>query len=417
MITLFNYLFISNVFTGGFILFSSPFEFCFGYIFIISFLIVYLFRWGRIEINTTFIIILMVLTVSSFINVYLGNDTIFLLTKTVSGILITGIAYYLLIKINKYDINMLFNIYLRIAIIVSAIGIFQEFSFLIGFKYGYDYSYIIHKWNFVVATSQIPILRLNSVFMEPSHFAISLAPAFFVSLLTISKKVPSCLSRKVGSIIIIISYILTFSAVAWLVIFISLSIILLPYVKNFRNLILVLLIMLILFCAVYKYSLEISMRVNDTVSLASGSIKAVDSHFSIYALLSNGFIAFKSFTDNPLFGHGLGSHPITYDKYIRLGASIGLWKDNYPVVNKQDAGSLFLRLISETGLFGIIVVFYFLFKFRLRFSENNNMQIISNAIFILFIVQLLRQGNYFYNGLFFFVWVYYFAYKKYNLYN
>ena len=415
MITFFNYLLIFNVFAGGFTLFSSPFEFYLGYIFIIFFLVIYILHYRNISINSNFLIILIALTISSLVNVYLGNDTFFLMTKQVLGISITGFAYYLLIKINKYKIGKLFKIYLRIALIVAVIGIFQEFSFLKGFKSGYDYSYIIPKWWFDKTTSGM--LRVNSIFMEPSHFAISMAPALFVSLSNILRKNPFYLSKK-ASIVIIISYILTFSGVAYVAILISL--LLIYNVRKFRYLLLAAIIIPIFIYTAYRYVPGIRPRIDNTIGVVAGSIKAADSHGSVYALVSNAFVAYKSFIDNPLFGRGLGSHPISYNEFIRSGVSGGFWQENYPllnreVLNREDAGSLFIRLVSETGLFGIIVVFYFIFKFHLKKSNNRNLQIISNAIFIMFMMQLLKQGHYFYNGLFFFVWMYYFAYRIYKL--
>ena len=410
MINFINYLLIFNVFAGGFVLTSSlPFEFYIGYIFIIYFLSIYILRYPNVGINSTFLIILIALTFFSLVNVCLGNVPPFLVAKPVLGILITGTAYYLLIKINKYEIDKLFKIYLRIALIVAVIGICQEISYLVGFKSGYDYSDIISKWAFMTNTGGM--LRVNSIFMEPSHFAISMAPAFFVSLLSISRKHPLYLKTKVGrmgSIIVVISYILTFSAVAYLAILISLVLIFFN-VRKLRYLLLV--VIPVVIYAAYAYMPEIRMRVDDTIGVATGSTKAAESHLSVYAFVSNAFVAYKSFIDNPLFGRGLGSHPISYDEFIRSGASGGFWQEDYPEANKKDAGSLLLRVTSEAGLFGIIVVLYFVFKCRVKTSDSKNLRIISNAIFVMFMIQLLRQGHYFYNGFFFFVWLYYFAYK------
>ena len=411
MIVLFNYLLIFNVFAGGFVLFTSPFEFYLGYIFIICFLFVYIFRYHNININRNFLLILIVLTVSSLVNVYFGNDTLFLLAKQVLGILITGLAYYLLIKVNNYEIDKLFRIYLLITLIVAAIGIFQEFSFLVGFKNGYDYSWMIPKWRFIPMPGG-GMLRVNSIFVEPTHLVISMAPAFFVSLITFLKNNHSYLTKK-ASILIIICFILTFSVIVYVVFLISLLLIY-SNKKKFK-VILITLIMAILIYIGYCFIPEIHMRISDAIGVITGEIQLTSSHATVYAYVSNAFVAFKSFISSPLFGRGLGSHPISYDEFILTGVSkVFWWAEGYTGINKADANSLLLRLISETGLFGVVVVLYFVFKFRLKRSDNKNLQIISNAIFVLFIIQLLRQGHYFYNGLFFFVWVYYFAYKIYN---
>ena len=409
MTTLFNYLLIFNVFAGGFVLFFSPFEFYLGYIFIIAFLIIYVLRYRKFDINFTFLLILIWLTNFSLVNVYFGNDALPLMLKQVVGILITGSAYYLLVKVNKYEIDKLFKIYLKIALFVAIIGIIQECSFLIGFKYGYDYSWLITKWKIIPVAERM--LRVNSIFMESSHFAISMAPAFFISLLNITRKDSPYFNLKWsrwGNRIIILSYILTFSMVAYIVIFISLILLFAHHLKKPKNLILALVILLILSFSAYFLSSEIRIRVDDAVEVAKGK---PSSHLTVYAYVSNAYVASKSFKSNPIFGSGLGSHPIAYDKFMASDAGKCFLKELYTGINKADANSLLLRLISETGLFGVIVVFYFIFRFFIKSDSNKNLQIINNAIFVLFIAQLIRQGHYFYNGLFFFVWLYYFSYK------
>jgi len=164
---------------------------------------------------------------------------------------------------------------------------------------------------------------------------------------------------------------------------------------------------------------DIKIRINNVLTFVNHPVVTSNTHMSIYAIVSNAFIAFKSFTNNVLFGMGLGSHPISYDRFFNLGALKGFLNPALTLgdgagVCKGDSGSLFLRLFSETGLFGVIVVFYFIIRFRFRNDNNNSLFVMNSAAFILFILVLLRQGHYFYNGLFFFVWIYYFSYKIYN---
>ena len=108
---IFNYLIVANVFLGGLVLVDSPFEFYLGYIFVLLFLPVYVFCYGKLSINRKFMNTLAILTAASLINVFLGNNTLHLLAKQFTGILITGLAYYLLFKVNDYEIEKLFRIY------------------------------------------------------------------------------------------------------------------------------------------------------------------------------------------------------------------------------------------------------------------------------------------------------------------
>jgi len=406
MITLFNYLLIFNIFAGGFVLFTVPFEFYIGYVFIILFVMAYLLRYRNMTINPYFLVFLISLTISSIFNVYCQNTTLFLMLKQAVGVAITGTAYYLLIKVNKYDVDRLFRIYLQMALIVAAIGVFQEISFLIGFKSGYDYSYIIPKWR--AAPALMGMLKVNSIFEEASHFANALTPALFVSLMALLRNNCSYLNKK-SAVMIILSIFLTFSAIAYLEFLFCLILISINIKKS--ALLLMASIIIIFIYMTYNYSSEIRLRVDDSIAVVTGSKKAADVNLSTYALASNAFVAYKSFLDNPFFGHGLGSHPISYNRYLIPGNSEGFWQGSVYGLNREDACSLFLRLASETGLFGIMAVLYFIFKFPIKNSDNKNLKMLNNGIFVMFLAHLFRQGHYFYDGLFFFVWLYYFTYK------
>ena len=229
MINLFNYLLVSNCFTGGFILFTTPFEFYIGYIFMILFLAMYVFSFGRFEINKVFIFILTQVILLSLLNVFWGNDSYFSLLKQFAGFLFNGVGYYLLLKINKNNIDKLFRVYLKLAFIVAIIGIFQEFSYLIGFKYGYDFSYFIPKISSLMGTV-FGMIRISSILPEPAHFGAVMAPAMFVSVLNIVKRESNFISRK-ASILIIISVLLSFSLVSYVGIVIALFLIVFNYKK------------------------------------------------------------------------------------------------------------------------------------------------------------------------------------------
>ena len=74
---------------------------------------------------------------------------------------------------------------------------------------------------------------------------------------------------------------------------------------------------------------------------------------------------------------------------------------------------MFLRLLSETGLLGILFIFIFIFKFyviRSRTNIDSQHWIIGNAVLVIIILYLLRQGNYFINGFPIFMWIYYYNY-------
>ena len=80
--------------------------------------------------------------------------------------------------------------------------------------------------------------------------------------------------------------------------------------------------------------------------------------------------------------------------------------------NTSDANSMFLRIISETGLFGIVFIILFIIQYYvLRGNDHSNQHLwlISNATLVIILLQLLRQGNYTFSGFMFYMWLYYFT--------
>ena len=49
-------------------------------------------------------------------------------------------------------------------------------------------------------------------------------------------------------------------------------------------------------------------------------------------------------------------------------------------------------------------------------EEDETYWLISNALLVIILIQLLRQGNYTYSGFMFYAWLYYFTKIKYNEY-
>jgi len=117
--------------------------------------------------------------------------------------------------------------------------------------------------------------------------------------------------------------------------------------------------------------------------------KHVHLNLSVFALTSNAVVAYQSLKNDPLFGSGLGSHPVSYDKFMSTPEAKIFLGGYAGAINKNDACSLLVRLFSETGLLGVIMAIYFVIRYRLKLKENDSLPVISHAILVLFIVQLL----------------------------
>jgi O-antigen ligase len=116
--------------------------------------------------------------------------------------------------------------------------------------------------------------------------------------------------------------------------------------------------------------------------------------------------------EHPLFGSGLGSHQVAYKKFTYTNdGKIRLKGFEF---NVADANSLFLRLMSETGLIGVIFIIFLVARSFVGYTgdEEDTSWMISGALLVIILLYLLRQGNYFLNGFPVFLWMYY--YNKMN---
>ena len=202
-------------------------------------------------------------------------------------------------------------------------------------------------------------------------------------------------------------YMLTFSSVAYIGVFISLLILLINlgfirYVLIFTP------IIIGSYYYLYNNVKEFRDRVDGLDDLYGGeATSAFQVHGSSFVQFNNYHIATENFKRNPLFGTGLGSHEIAYNRYSLARYYGGVYE-----FNKSDANSMFLRLMSETGLYGLIFIILFIVRFfvlKKNDQTDQELWLISNAALVAIILQLFRQGNYTYNGFMFYMWMYYFV--------
>lgn len=420
-----NFLIILSVFLDSAIIIREPVNLFLYYFFYLIFLLIFLITYKKIKLDKSFFLLILSITVISVVNSYLNEGNTRLVYKQLFAIIYSAITFYFFIIYNDYDVVKIFRNYLNISFYVCIIGLFQEFSFLINFPSGYDLSYILSYWHLYVTEYEYYI-KINSIVSEPSHLAIALAPALFVSIdrLFDSKNTLLSIGR---AFTILITYFLTGSALA--VIAVITAIILLAfkysiikvlfYKKYIPYTIPIIILCVFLGNTIYEIPF-IKLRINDSVKiLYSNSYKTTrDLNLSTFALYSNFVVARESFKKNPVFGSGIGTHSENYDKYIHKF----FHKDIEGVrleMNKDDGNSMFIRLLSELGLFGVLGFFYFIYKHRISFSDINlndyNLWVINSSILLFFILRLIRFGNYSLLGFFLFAFLYYFSKKQYKI--
>ncbi len=395
-----------TLFLSSYVLFKSPFEGYVTYLFMVIFFPFYISKFG---IPALPVVIFTPLLISGLIYIQTLDNTDVLFLKIFLGFFSSVLFYRYVLQAFEYDVSRLFGYYMKGAVVVSLIGLIQIASYQVGFSPGYDFSWILNKWGLSPGGLGI---RLNSIVSEPAQFAAVVGPAFFVSAYNLVFRKNHFIKRR-ATIIIIIAYSLTFSTLG--ILGISLTVIIL--VINYGFLRYVLIVGPILYFGLnYAYDNidEFRVRFDGVVTTFSDegeeSKSYTDVHGSSFVLYNNYVIASENFKRNPLFGTGLGSHPIAFERFSLTKNARVLQVD----FNKADANSMFLRLMSETGLYGLIVMLGIVIRnFVMRRNAiNEENWLISGATLLIILIYLMRQGHYFLNGLPFFIWLYYYTRKK-----
>ncbi len=403
---LFVFLIYLTVFLSSYTFFKQPFEFHFGYLVYFTFVPILYRRYGQVkELLVVFLILLAV----GLFNIFLGNNTAQQFFKVYIGLVLAYYLYYYVILEFKFEIEKLFLLYLKGSYYVSIIGLVQFVSYQVGFKPGYDYSWLLNKWGII--PGGFFGIRLNSIFPEPTYFATVLSAAFFIALYNLVFLKDYGYS-KLQSVLIVGVYFLSFSGIGQTAIFLT-GILLMVNFGLVRYIFLFVPVMFFLFGYLYDNVDEFRERYDSTVDLFSGEKFVLGkTHGSSFILYNNYVVATNNFKLNPLFGTGIGSHVTAFEKYS-IAKDIKQWGFN---LNSADANSMFLRLMSETGLFGLLIFAVIMIKGYVKRDEDFDTPhwLISNSILIMMLLNMFRQGHYFLNGFPLFVLMYIFNAISYN---
>ena len=403
LVTFFIYL---SIFIQSYVFFKEPFEFQFGYLIYIL-LLPGFFR--RHRLSRPLALIFLILLVIGIVNILFDNNTIQLFLKVFTGMALSYFFYYYVLVQFEFNIEQLFKWYLKGAYIGSILGIIQLFFYFINYRAGWRFWWIFNKHG--ESLGGLTGFRINSIFCEPAHLASILSAAFFISLYNLTKK-EGVFINKFKSIVIVSVYILSFSSLGQAGILIAILLFFLNY-GIIKYLIVVVPLILIMFNFIYDNVPEFRQRYDSTVALAQGEKFIIGkTHGSSFILYNNYVVATENFKTNFLFGTGIGSHAFAFNIHS-LSKDI---KQKGFDSNSADANSMFLRLMSETGLFGIIIFTYIIITGYVKLDPKRPTYhwLISNAILLMILLNLFRQGHYFLYGFPFFIFLYYFngaAYK------
>lgn len=364
-----------------------------GY-FLIAINLVLLLACGKLIIHRYNVYVLLVLLFTSLIAAGMSHYPKGIVFSQLAGLTAFCAYYYSIMALRDRPIKAVFDLYCRIAVWVAFFGIV--------------------KW-FCITLFTGRVLRLDSIFYETPTYIFATLPAMSYTLLNWRER-----HWRLPMVIMLISYAMADSALGFLGIMMTLFY--LTPRKSLWGLICIAVTIVGIAWGAYSFSENIQMRVNDALrtqftedvvaskvnrSDENAAISVNDSDASVLALMSNAYVAYQSFLSNPWLGTGIGTHRYAYD--VWAPDILDKTNDNFDI-NKGDAASLFLRLASETGLFGLGLTGFFLVYFH-RVRERQA-ALLRNAILPFFVIMLIRVGNYFSFPLQFFVMVYIFNYLE-----
>lgn len=413
-----NFWIMVAVFLCSITFFTTPFE---GYLYYLIFFAVGPFLLPKYGFNKKLLGIFALLLVIGVLHIGLGNNTPKGFLKTFLGAFLSTSFYYLAMRYNNLDAGRVFRFYLKGAYVVAWIGLIQWVSFIFHFTPGYNFGWILNKWS-VSQLGGTGLIRLNSILSEPSTYAMIIGPAAFVSICHFFFPEKIEISRKYAALILF-TYFLSLSSVTFIALFLMLFLLMINY-ASIRQVVFTAIVVPLMISFLYNNVSDFRERVNSSTALFEDGENMVKNRLfltyingSSFTQFDNFIVAYNNFIRNPLTGTGLGSHPVAYGKY---SLTRFFEMEGFDVSNKQDANSLLFRLMSETGLLGLVFFFVIIFRCyvrRNRKTGNTEYWIISNALLVVIALYLLRQGHYFINGFPLFLWMYYYNARQHRAFN
>ena len=199
-----NILIFGSLYAYSYIFFEQPFELYLAYVIFLLFFPIFIIRFGIPKLP---VYVFAPLLLAGVVYCFTGDNTFQQFFKIFLGFFLSVLFYHYVIQQNNYDIKGLFRIYMQSAYIISIIGAFQVFSYIIRFTPGYNFRWIFNKWN--PSPGGIGV-RISSLLSEPAYFAAVIAPAFFVALYNILKRKEHFVSYR-KSLLILAMYPLNLS--------------------------------------------------------------------------------------------------------------------------------------------------------------------------------------------------------------
>ncbi len=342
----------------------------------------------------------------SLLNVVLGHVILWSSVRQIGIISFNAVFYYAVVRYNRKDIMRLFSAYLHLGLLASLIAVLQEVGFLSNVKALYDFSPWLPNWRFSMRYVG-KFLSVNSVMPEPTSFCLAIFPAVAYSFIALTARGRVRVNIPLA-VFIFAGFIFSFSSLGFLG---FLFIILLLAMRSLRmkKWLAASAVIVLLAGGLYSWVPSFKVRLDDTMNVLTRSRTLDDVNLSTFTLMNNAYITREVFARSPVWGYGLGSHEYSFERFNEYQPLT-----NRPLLNRKDGNSLFLRLVSETGLLGLGLFLWFLYSFcllRRRDIGVSGFWALNISVLGYMFMRLVRQGHYFSEGFFLFFWLYYFSYR------
>jgi O-antigen ligase len=345
------------------------------------FILYFLTQLRHFFLNQKIIVLLFILLIGSLASkIFLDMDFLPFWKQFIPITIIYLASYDVMCR---YNYKSLFEIYVKIGYYTAVFGIIQFFAKLFfGLQIMTDYSQLF----------------LDSIALEPSHYAIIIMPACIYTLYYFRV-------YKTQAIVLAAALLLTTSSTAYLVLLVLL---LIMYRRVQLLLIMAPLLYFVFNNVLLNYDKFYIRYMGFATYFETNNFNQVYAATSI-SFLSNLEVAWAAIKANPIFGCGLGGHEEMYLRYFENSS----FRFSYLYkLNAASAHSLIIRILSETGLIGFFFYLWALWKSLLLKADDYH-RIISIACLSHFLGKALKLGGYFDYGTPFFAMILLFNFLDY----
>jgi hypothetical protein len=393
----------------------------FSFVVIVA-LLLYFILARTILLHKNIIIAFLVLLLLSFVSVFKGNATSYLVIRTFIGLIVVQVALFSYFKYYNFSYEIIIKHYIKIALILSYIGIFQEISYLIGFVPGYDYSWflpVLRGQPVEDIAGSGPIMRITSLCGEPGYLAPTLMPAGFLAIHNLLSGCDKYIKRAEG-ILILIALTLTFSTIGYIGMVISLMF---NFKRNMYKKVNVVVAGLII--SLLLVMSNISYFSSRAYGIWSSLIdrENLTGHENVSSLIAavNYKITIDNISKNPIIGSGFDSfNKVSQKSLERIELDTGLRNFigymDIKDMRFDDGSTMYFRVITELGLIGVIFVIIFLYNNKVK-NKNTDIALLQNMCILYFLTYCLRTGQYIRFELWYFIGFYYCLKKSYCMNN